>query len=309
MEVTLRQIRYFVATAEIGQISLAAQHLNISQSAVTNAIQTLECCLNHPLFVRSAAGVTLTETGHYFLNHAYEVLRSLDDALNIPQTSSQTKGQINLVASYTVMGYFLPFHLQRLSQIYPNLRLKLYEAERREIETGLLAHHYDMAVVLTDNLTNPGIFSETLFRSERRLWLPARHPLLECLTLNLADLADEPFIMLAVDEAELSASRYWGEAGLSPNIMLQTSSIEAVRSMVANGMGISILSDLVYRPWSLEGKRIETRSLHQQAHPMSVGLAWCENIPFTPAMQAFRDYFHSVFLMPQQTVHRRPVRG
>ncbi|EKP6830210.1 LysR family transcriptional regulator, partial [Escherichia coli] len=79
--------------------------------------------------------------------------------------------------------------------------------------------------------------------------------------------------------------------------ILHTHSIEAVRSMVANDMGITILSDMVYRPWSLEGKRIETRALSKsEVFPMSIGLAWRNNVEFTPAMQAFINYFRKIFM-------------
>lgn len=84
MSLTLRQVRYFVATAEIGQISQAAIHLNISQSAVTTAIKELEAMLGVLLFQRSAQGMSLTEAGRHFLNRAYVILRSVDDALNSP---------------------------------------------------------------------------------------------------------------------------------------------------------------------------------------------------------------------------------
>lgn len=107
-------------------------------------------------------------------------------------------------------------------------------------------------MLLTGNLTEPGIAAETLFNSERRLWLPSRHPLGEKAD-GLADVAGEPYIMLTVDEAGQSALRYWQQSGHRPQVILHTSSVEAVRSMVANGSGVAILSDLVYRPWSLEG--------------------------------------------------------
>ena len=74
---------------------------------------------------------------------------------------------------------------------------------------------------------------------------------------------------------------------------------------VANGSGVAILSDLVHRPWSLEGKRIETLTVTDPVTPMSVGLAWHRERAFTPAMQAFRDYFHDAFLAPQQLSARR----
>ncbi|RAT11868.1 MULTISPECIES: LysR family transcriptional regulator [Lonsdalea] len=302
---TLRQIRYFVATAEMGQISQAAIHLNISQSGVTSAIQELESLLGKPLFRRSVRGMTLTETGSHFLHHAYSILRSVDDALHVPSTDDQICGQLNLAASYTVMGYFLPYHLQRLSSAFPHLNINLYERERIDIERGLLDGTLDIALVLTANLTLPGITSETLFNSERRLWLPSRHPLCDKPHLTLADVAKEPFIMLTVDEADHSAMRYWEESAQRPRVMLRTSSVEAVRSMVADGLGVAILSDLVYRPWSLEGKRIETRGLTDNLHPMNVGLAWRKDAIFTPSMNAFRLWFRSAFLTPQMNFNRR----
>lgn len=201
MALTLRQVRYFIATAEFGQISQAAIHLNISQSAVTSAIQELEGMLGVALFTRTAQGMNLTDSGRHFLNHAYSIQRSVDDALNSPQPDTRVDGTLKVAASYTVMGYFLPHHLQRLAQWYPELELQLFEDERASIERGLLDGRYDIAVLLTGNLTEPGIAAETLFNSERRLWLPSRHPLGEKADLGLADVAGEPYIMLTVDEA------------------------------------------------------------------------------------------------------------
>ncbi|WP_394181280.1 LysR family transcriptional regulator [Marinomonas posidonica] len=305
MALTLKQVRYFVATAEIGQVSQAAIHLNISQSAVTTAIRDLEELLGVELFVRSTQGVSLTDRGRDFLNHAYQVLRSVDEAMNLPHTDEEAEGKVRFAASYTVQGYFLPYHLQRLSQWYPNIDMALFEYERAHIEARLADDLIDMALVLTDNLTHPEIVSERLFASERRLWLPSHHPLSEKVNLHLYDLVDEPFIMLTVDEADQSAMRYWKRENLQPNVILRTSSVESVRSMVANGLGIAILSDLVYRPWSLEGKRIDTRSLNKDVLPMNVGLAWRRGKRFTPAMNAIREYFKQVFLTPQQNVLKR----
>ena len=123
--------------------------------------------------------------------------------------------------------------------------------------------------------------------------------------VSLADVAREPYILLTVDEAEQSAMRYWTQAQQIPNVRVRTSSVEAVRSMVANGSGVAILSDLVHRPWSLEGKRIETLTVSDKVPPVSVGLAWHRERNFSPAMQAFRNYFNDAFLAPQQISARR----
>ena len=134
--------------------------------------------------------------------------------------------------------------------------------------------------MLTSNLANgQDLGSETLFRSRRRLWLPSDHPLLGAPEVSLHDVAREPYVMLTVDEASHTAGRYWNSVGLAPNVVFTTSSVEAVRSMVAAGMGVTILSDMVYRPWSLEGDRIGIRDISGDLPSVQVGLAWRRGAP------------------------------
>jgi DNA-binding transcriptional LysR family regulator len=96
--------------------------------------------------------------------------------------------------------------------------------------------------------------------------------------------------MLTVDEAHQTAARYWGPTGLHPNVIFVTSSVEAVRSMVADGLGVTILSDMVYRPWSLEGQRLEQRNLVTPIPTMDVGLAWRKSEKLARASRAFADF-------------------
>jgi DNA-binding transcriptional LysR family regulator len=105
--------------------------------------------------------------------------------------------------------------------------------------------------------------------------------------------------MLTVDEASHTSLKYWSLTPYQPKITLRTSSIEAVRSLVANGQGVAILSDMVHRPWSLEGRRIETVNLRDPVPSMDVGLAWRRNVEFSPQMEAFRAYFRRAFQIPE----------
>ena len=84
-----------------------------------------------------------------------------------------------------------------------------------------------------------------------------------------------------------------------------TSSVEPVCSMVANGCGVAILSNLLLHLWSLEGNRIETLTVTDKVTPMSVGLAWHRERKFGPEMQAFSNCFHDSFLAPRQLSARR----
>jgi len=294
MSYNLRHLKYFIATAELGQVSRAAVELSVSQSAVTAAIRELESTLGAPLFVRSSLGMTLTATGRRFLSQGYEIT-SLVDASMRAEEPKALHGSLEIAASYTVIGYFLPVHLGRLTHIIPEVELNVREMSRSALEDALLSGQIDLGVALTSNISHPEIASETFIRSSRRLWLPSRHPLLDRDRLNFSDVANEPYVMLTVDEAAHTAMRYWSNTAYEPRVILRTSSIEAVRSMVANGMGVSILSDMVYRPWSLEGRRLETAELDELIPPMDVGLVWRAKSEFTPEMSAFRDYFRGLF--------------
>lgn len=258
MSLTVKQLKYFVATAELGQISQAAIALSISQSAITTAIRDLELLLGFPLFRRSSSGMELTEQGRQFRAHANDILAKIGDAMRMPVADASTQGSLTVAAMYTVMGYFLPYHLDRLSNRYPGLRIQIHEANREGIEEGLLSNRYDIAVMLTSLVASEDIASETLLSSARRLWVCSRHRFLEETEVSLELIANERYIMLTIDEAAYSTVKYWKQSASQPNVMLRTSSVEGVRSMVANGQGITILSDMMYRPWSLEGKRIET---------------------------------------------------
>jgi DNA-binding transcriptional LysR family regulator len=145
--------------------------------------------------------------------------------------------------------------------------------------------------MLTSNLANTGeLASETLFRSRRRLWLPSEHRLLAAPGISLHDVAREPYVMLTVDEASRTAGRYWDKYSLCPKTVFSTSSVEAVRSMVAAGMGVTILSDMVYRPWSLEGQRIEQRQIIEPIPSMDVGLTWPNDRPLSAPARVFSAY-------------------
>jgi len=295
----LRHLKYFVATAESGQVSRAASVLSISQSSVTSAIKELETILGAELFQRSSQGMELTDSGREFLAAAKEILEKVEEARHLTKRRSEVHGQISLAATYTVIGYFLPFHLDRLSRLHPGLDIQVNELNRESIEDGLLSNRFDMAVVLTSNLANPEIEAETLLKSSRRLWVPNGHKLLKQGKASFQEIAEENYIMLTVDEAAHTTMKYWSLTNFRPKTRLRTSSVEAVRSMVANGQGVTILSDMVYRPWSLEGKRLETVSTDIEIPTMDIGLAWRSSNEFSQPMTLLYDYFKQSFMSPQ----------
>lgn len=297
MAISLKQVRYFITTADTGQVSQAAIEQNISQSAVTAAIKQLEETLAVELFKRLPTGMTLTAEGARFLQHARNIMAAVNAAEHAPLTEDTAiSGTVKIGVSYTVAGYFLPRHFTRFTRSYPRITAELHELPRDAIENGLRDQTLDLAVMLVSNLQDKKrLAHETLLRSRRRLWLPVEHPLLTSETITLENVASLPYVMLTVDEANQTASRYWKPTGLKPHIVFRTSSVEAVRSMVADGMGVTILSDMVYRPWSLEGQRIELRNVVADIPTMDVGVAWNRSRPQTPAARTFHEFLSLTF--------------
>lgn len=286
---TLRQIRHFIAVAETGSISAAAQAVFISQSTLTAAIQQLEEEIGVSLFNRHAKGMSLTHQGHQFLRQAHLILATVDNAKrSLQQCTDQISGTLTIGVSSLVAGYYLANLLTRFQRAYPNVSLQVMEDERPYIEHLLLNGEIDVAVLILSNLEDRhALQTEVLTHSPQRLWLPARHPLLERDEIALADVAAEPLIELRVDEMDRNAQRIWDEAGLRPCISLRSASTEAVRSLVAAGLGVAIQPDMTYRPWSLEGDIIEARSVVDLTRTLDVGLAWRRGSARPPLVDPF----------------------
>jgi DNA-binding transcriptional LysR family regulator len=289
---TLRQLQYFTAVARTGQISLAAAQAHVTQSTMTAAIAELERVLGTLLFERSRSGVTLTYEGHLFLQHAQAVIEAATDAARHPfRDRSTVSGTLELAASYTVLGYFLMPFIAKFQKLYPEVRIVPVERDREHIEAGIESGELELAVALTSNLPEAKrLQRRVLARSRRQLWVAANHPLAALSQALLEDVLPYPYILPAVDEGDVAAMRYWSEAGMQPESFLRTTSMEAVREMVALGLGVTILSDMVFRPWSLDGRRIQTVPLKNPIPPMEVGLVWRKGHRLGPVASALCKY-------------------
>lgn len=291
MVLSLRQVRYFVAVAERGSVTRAAHDIGASPSTVAEALKALQDHLRATLFYRSAKGLSLTHQGHQFLRHAENILAtvsSAERALHIDD--DPVEGEVNLGVTSLVAGYYLADLLARHRRAYPNVKVSVVEDGRDYIEHLLVNGELDIAALIVSNLANQmALESEVLVTSSYRLWLPASHALVAHDSVPLESLSEEPFIVLGIDELEQSSAAYLRAAGIRPPIALKTSSVEAVRSLVATGAGVTILPDLAFRPWSLEGDRLEIRPLADRLPTLDVGLSWRRGAPLTAAAANFLE--------------------
>lgn len=291
MNITLRQISYFVAAAETGSISGAAAHLGISQSAVTESLHALEDQVAVSLFTRHARGVSLTYEGHLFLRHARHILGAVADTKRVVAARTQeVSGTLTLGVTSLVSGYILADLLARFRRVFPQVEVQVFEDERGYVEHLLVNGELDVGLMLVSNLQNlQALDCETVVRSPVRLWLPPDHPLHRHDRITLADIAAGPLIQLSIDEMAETTRQWWHAAGQRPRAAVNTASVEAVRSLVATGAGLALMPDILYRPWSLEGDRIEAREVEQMTMTIAVGLAWRKGSPLRETVTIFRE--------------------
>jgi DNA-binding transcriptional LysR family regulator len=276
MAFTIRQLQYFIAVAEQGTVSGAAQTLSISQSSVTEAVKDLERDLGVELFERHPRGLSITNKGHQFLRHATKILADVSDARRaFSQEMFEAKGTLQLGVTSLVAGYVLSDLLARYRRAYPAIDVSAIEDNGDYLEHLLIGGELDVAVMVISNLRDRmALQAEILEVSPYRLWLPLGHELASADIIGVNDIAAKPFIMLTVDEIEENTGKLLSALGAKPHVAFRTRSVEAVRSLVATGAGIALLPDLVYRPWSLEGDRIESRDISGSLPAVQVGVVW-----------------------------------
>lgn len=303
-QVTLRHLRYFIATAECGKIQDAAEKVYMSPSAVANAIKNLEEILGVKLFERHRTGVHLTYDGHRFLDDARSILRLLNDSIfEFQNKTTHVEGELVLGASVAVIGYFLSVPLSQFERIYPNVKIRLVENARSDLERQLRSGEIDIAFIITSNISaSKGLEIHTLFRSERTVWCAEGHRFSSITKVSLEDIEKERYIMLSLDEAETNISQIWRRYGRKPNTWLKTQSVEAVRSFIAREQGVTILSNLLYRPWSLDGTRIISKPIVEPVPTMNLGIVWRRDRDPTPQSQCFIEFMKRALNEKNQSV-------
>lgn len=295
MNITIRQIRYFVATAEAGQVSRAAERCNITQSSITLAINKMEEELGQRLFVRQSRGMLLTAQGEDFLRHCHAILQTLDDAMDIrPQAPGGLTETIRIGMTGTISGYVFPPVWRKFRREFPQITFAAVEGEYDTLEAKLKAGELDMVMMLISNIQrNDDLVYEKLLESPRRLWLSSSNSLVNKETITLDDLNDQDYLVPAMDQHEGMISRYWDRHGFQPKILFRSYTLESLRSMVANDIGVSILSDMVYRSFSLEGRRIVRRDLVEPPPSSDVGIAWRRGNELSVAGKTFLSLLRS----------------
>lgn len=272
MHLNLRQLEYFVAAARHGGAARAAAALNVSQPSISKAIADLEALWGEPLFVRlHARGLELTAAGTARHREAHALLAQAR-ALERPR-SDALAGQLRVGGLSTLAARWLPAVLARLRDEHPGIAVQLHEADTESLTRMLERGALDIALLYDLGLARPGVQIEPLADLLPYALLPWGHRLAAQASVRLADLAGEPLVLVNLPHSREYFLSLFRDAGVAPNIAWEAASLELVRALVANGLGVSVLTTRPVPDRSQDGLRIACRRLRGPLAPQRVVLA------------------------------------
>lgn len=282
----LRQIEYFVTASHLNSITRAAERLHTSQPNISTAIQKLEIELDIQLFDRHQKKLVLTPEGQIFLERMEAVLNYINDALiEINDYKHLQKGSIKIGIPPMIGSFLFPAIFSRFRTMYPGVELSILEDGSLSIRDRLAAGELDLGIViLTD--ASPALSIFPMAKQQIMVCLPKDHPLSSMPVISITDLRDQPLILLKehsyhrhiiIKECE----RYH----VKPRIIVSTNQIEGIKGLVANGVGISFLFEVIAN----KEPNIVSRPL---ADPLfvDIGLAWKTDRYLSNASRAFIEF-------------------
>lgn len=308
----LRQLRYFLAVADCGNFTRAAEKVAISQPSLSVQIAALEEELGALLFDRLGRHVALTEPGRVFRDHAQRVIRETELATqSVRDLTGAEQGRLVVGVLSTVNSYLIPPLVCRFKQRFPHVHLQVHAQPSSAIEEAVAANRLDLGLCLlpaiNDRLITSRLFTETLVlvappgvrRTAKRI--------------RMRDLATLPLVLLPSDyclrkmiEAECT------DAGVRPQVSVEMTSPEGILEAVKEGAGLTILPELFVRH-RIRGSMLRVIELYDPVPRHDVGVISLAHRHLGKAAQEFvrlcQTTLNDLQIGPKNaSVHKNPVR-
>lgn len=239
---TLTELKYIVAVAETRHFGQAAERCFVSQPSLSASVKNLEEELGVQLFERGKRGVFLTEAGEQIIAQARRALEEADRVKVVArQGRDPLKGVLRLGIIHTIAPYLLPDLVASLRRLAPEMPLDVEENTTANLDRMLRAGEVD-AVILALPYDVPGVETVPLYEESFQVVAPARHPLARRKSVAANELDAGELLLLPVGhcfrDQILDACH---EFSRPPEPGRQGNSLETLRSMVASGLGVTVL--------------------------------------------------------------------
>jgi DNA-binding transcriptional LysR family regulator len=288
----LRQLEYFVAIAEEGSLTRAAERLLVAQPSLSQQMRSLESEVGVPLLERLPRGVRLTRAGERFLPEARAALDHADRARRSARMAWGLQGgELRIATIASVAAGWLPVALRRWQQQHPDVEVTLREfMHRRVMDEAVRDGYGDLAVGLMPSQWQGPV--EELGWEEFVVVLPEGDPFLRRRSVALEDLSDRKWVHFAQEHglAEI-VDVCFGASGFAPRIAVRTSQLSPAPVLAAAGLGPALVPDSIVA----ESLRPLTRPLKPRRARRIVAFARERS----PAARAFTDLLHEYEWKPR----------
>src|SRR3984885_10512776 len=272
----LRHIRYFLAVAAERNISRAAERVGIGQPPLSLQIHDLEREVGARLFHRIPQGVSLTAAGKVFLDAVRNIPEQIDRATRMSRRAA--RGEVGALAlGYVNSAALNPIFATALGnyrRAYPDVALSLRDSHTTQLMKGLSDGDFDLVFVRPGEADAEGIKTRVISEEPLMAVLPSAHPEANSLTLRLANLHAESFILNpredtpSVFDATIEACR---EAGFEPTLGPAVPQLITVLHLVAAGLGVSLVAASLQ---ALQVKGVVFKAIHDVSPITRLALAW-----------------------------------
>ncbi len=294
--IKLFQLRAFLAVADCGSFGKAGLELNLTQSAISHAIASLEEELGVVLFSRGPKGAVLTSVGLEVIASIRQMLKSLDDVVSITRrVRSLATGQVRVAAIRSLATHWLPQAIATFKQQHPQIHVTMTRCVNHgEVQSMLKDGRIDMG--LMDLYKPQGLEVHPLFSDSYVAFLPPTAKVSH--TPTWEDFRPYPLILpMPHDNSYTLLREYLAQLPIELAIAYELNEDSAIMSMVAEGLGMTILPYLAAIPIPSE---VQVRSLPQPLE-RHLGAVLLENALHSPAVYAFFETIQNLrpsFLFP-----------
>lgn len=287
---TLRQLRYFVATANTGSIAAAARQIHISQPSISAAIASLEASFGIQLFLRNhASGLSLTPEGEAFLQKACSFLQQAHDLeAAMSGLSGKVTGEVHIGCMSTLYPFVGPL-LHRVFQTrYPQAHLRIMTGHHRDL-TEKLRRGDICAMICYDLQLDPDVDFHPCAALPPFVLVGETHPLRLRETVALREVMDQKFILLNLPVSRDYFVSIFARSHIELHNFECVDCMDTVRSLVAHGHGFSLLNVRPRNRASLDGSPLYYLRLSDDVPVLRYGLASIDNGWNNPRLTLLRE--------------------
>lgn len=281
---SLNKFEVFTTVIESGSLTKAGEVLGLTQSAVSHALASLEIEYGFSILTRGRSGISLTSNGERLLKYMREMLRWNEQMKQeVAAINGLEVGTVRIGTFTSVSTQWLPGILKRFQDNHPTIEIKLLEGYYDDMEHWILSGAVDFGFV---SLPTTDAFESIPLKKDRMLLIVSEdHELHLSDMVRVSQLEQETFIMPKAG-CDNDIQRIFKEYKFQPNVKYELGDDQAIIAMVQNGLGISILPEMILfrlppniRTVPLEGE-----------HLRSIGIAAPSLKNMSPAAKKFLDY-------------------